>query len=138
MGNVASVATPTSEIVVPVTEALGTISGGYAGYKFGQNAGKPSTDGLAEYRRVNNSEQAKTYRSQKRGTTGRFGKGYLGDAETLNTQLRLNDGTFGNKYIATSPRFQAYLEGAGGNPSYTVVPIGMKNGGTFPKQKYFS
>lgn len=138
VGNVASVATPTSELVVPVTEALGTAIGGYAGWKLGQNIGKPSTEGLAEYRRVSNSEQAKTYRSQKRDIIGRFGKGYLGDAETLNTQLRLNDGTFGNKYIAAYPRYQAYLEGAGGNPSYTVVPIGMKNGGTFPKKKYFS
>lgn len=138
MGNVTSVATPTSKIVVPITEMLGAAAGGYTGYKLGQNVGKPNTKGLAEYRRVNNSEQAKTYRSQKRGTTGRFSKGHLGDTETLNTQLRLNDGTFGNKYIAASPRYQAYLEGAGGNPSYTVVPIGMKNGGTFPKQKYFS
>lgn len=46
MGNVASVATPTSEIVAPVTEALGTAIGGYGGWKFGQNAGKPSLDGL--------------------------------------------------------------------------------------------
>lgn len=46
MGNTASVATPTSEIVAPVTEALGTAIGGYGGWKFGQNAGKPSLDGL--------------------------------------------------------------------------------------------
>lgn len=46
MGNVASVATPTSEIVAPVTEALGTAVGGYTGWKFGQHAGKPSLDGL--------------------------------------------------------------------------------------------
>ena len=42
MGNVASVATPTSEIVVPVTEALGAAAGGFTGYKLGQNVGKPS------------------------------------------------------------------------------------------------
>jgi hypothetical protein len=46
MGNAASVATPTSELVAPVTEALGTAIGGYGGWKFGQNAGKPSLDGL--------------------------------------------------------------------------------------------
>ena len=46
MGNVASVATPTSEIVVPVTETLGAVAGGYGGWKFGQNVGKPSLDGL--------------------------------------------------------------------------------------------
>lgn len=46
MGNAASVATPTSEIVAPVTEAVGTAIGGYGGWKFGQNAGKPSLDGL--------------------------------------------------------------------------------------------
>lgn len=139
MDNVASVATPTSEIVAPITEMLGATAGGYAGYKLGQNVGKPSTKGLAEYRRVNNSERAKTYRSQKRGTTGRFGKkAYIGDAETLDAQMRLNDGTYGNRYIVGTPEYQAYLEGAGGNSSYTVVPIGMKNGGNFPKKKYFS
>lgn len=139
MGNVASVATPTSEIVVPVTEALGTASGGYAGYKFGQNAGRPSGRGMASYRRTNNSEPAKTHRTQKREVSGRFGrKAYIGDAETLDQQMRLPDGTYGNRYIVGTPEYQAYLEGAGGNSSYTVVPIGMKNGGNFPKKKYFS
>ena len=46
MGNVASVATPTSELVVPVTEAVGTALGGYAGYQFGNNAGSPSLEGM--------------------------------------------------------------------------------------------
>lgn len=46
MGNVASIATPTSELVVPVTEAIGTALGGYAGYQFGNNAGSPSLEGM--------------------------------------------------------------------------------------------
>lgn len=106
MGNVASVATPTSEIVAPVTEALGTAVGGYTGWKFGQNVGKPSKRGLASFRRTNNSEHAKTHRTQKREASGRFGrKAYIGDAETLDQQMRLNDGTYGNKYIVGTPEY---------------------------------
>ena len=136
MGNAASVATPTSEIAVPVAEAIGGAAGAAAGAWGSQYVGTPSTQGLAGYRRVNNSAPARTYRSQRRVGGGRFGKrGHYGDGKALDSQVRLNDGTFGYKYQPTTPEYQAYLEGAGGNPSYTVVPIGMKNGGLIPRRK---
>ena len=136
MGNVASVATPTSEIAVPVAEAIGGAAGAAAGAWGSQYVGTPSTQGLAGYRRVNNSAPARTYRSQRRVGGGRFGKrGHYGDGKALDAQVRLNDGTFGYKYQPATPEYQAYLEGAGGNPSYTVVPIGMKNGGLIPRKK---
>ena len=119
-------------------QVFGAAIGGAAAAEGSQYLGKPGTRGMAGYRRTNNSQSAKTYRSQKRGTTGRFGKkAYLGDAETLDAQMRLGDGTYGYKHVPATPEYQAYLEGAGGNPSYTVVPIGMKNGGNFPRKKYF-
>ena len=119
-------------------QVVGAAIGGAAAAEGSQYLGKPGTRGMAGYRRTNNSQSAKTYRSQKRGTTGRFGKkAYLGDAETLDAQMRLGDGTYGYKHVPATPEYQAYLEGAGGNPSYTVVPIGMKNGGNFPRKKYF-
>lgn len=136
MGNAASVATPTSEIAVPVAEAIGGAAGAAAGALGSQYVGTPSTQGLAGYRRVNNSAPARTYRSQRRVGGGRFGKrGHYGDGKALDSQVRLNDGTFGYKYQPTTPEYQAYLEGAGGNPSYAVVPIGMKNGGLIPRKK---
>lgn len=136
MGNVASVATPTSEIVVPVAEAAGGAAGAALGAWGSQYVGTPSTQGLAGYRRVNNSAPARTYRSQRRVGGGRFGKrGHYGDGKALDAQVRLNDGTFGYKYQPATPEYQAYLEGAGGNPSYAVVPIGMKNGGLIPRKK---
>lgn len=139
MGNVASVVTPTSEIVVPVAEAVGGAAGAIGGAYGAQYIGTPGTQGLAGYQRTNNSAPARTYRSQRRIGGGRFGKrGHYGDGKALDSQVRLNDGTFGYKYQPVTPEYQAYLEGAGGNPSYTVVPIGMKNGGNFPRKKYFS
>ena len=136
MGNAASVATPTSEIAVPVAEAIGGAAGAAAGAWGSQYVGAPSTQGLAGYRRVNNSAPARTYRSQRRVGGGRFGKrGHYGDGKALDAQVRLNDGTFGYKYQPVTPEYQAYLEGAGGNTSYAVVPIGMKNGGLIPRRK---
>ena len=136
MGNVASVATPTSEIVVPVAEAAGGAAGAALGAWGSQYVGTPSTQGLAGYQRVNTSAPARTYRSQRRVGGGRFGKrGHYGDGKALDAQVRLNDGTFGYKYQPATPEYQAYLEGAGGNPSYAVVPIGMKNGGLIPRKK---
>lgn len=136
MGNAASVATPTSEIAVPVAEAIGSAAGAAAGAWGSQYVGAPSTQGLAGYRRVNNSAPARTYRSQRRVGGGRFGKrGHYGDGKALDAQVRLNDGTFGYKYQPVTPEYQAYLEGAGGNTSYAVVPIGMKNGGLIPRRK---
>lgn len=136
MGNAASVATPTSEIAVPVAEAIGGAVGTAAGAWGSQYVGAPSTQGLAGYRRVNNSAPARTYRSQRRVGGGRFGKrGHYGDGKALDAQVRLNDGTFGYKYQPVTPEYQAYLEGAGGNTSYAVVPIGMRNGGLIPRRK---
>lgn len=136
MGNAASVATPTSEIAVPVAEAIGGAAGAAAGAWGSQYVGAPSTQGLAGYRRVNNSAPARTYRSQRRVGGGRFGKrGHYGDGKALDAQVRLNDGTFGYKYQPVTPEYQAYLEGAGGNTSYAVVPIGMRNGGLIPRRK---
>ena len=115
-------------------------AGGAAGAALGawgsQYVGTPSTQGLAGYQRVNTSAPARTYRSQRRVGGGRFGKrGHYGDGKALDAQVRLNDGTFGYKYQPATPEYQAYLEGAGGNPSYAVVPIGMKNGGLIPRKK---
>ena len=140
MGNVASVVTPTSEIVVPVAELAGGIGGAMLGAAGSQYVGKPGTEGLAGYQRTNNSAPRRTWRSQRRVGKGRFGvKGHYGDgSEALSQQVRLNDGTYGYRYQPASPRYADYLEGAGGNASYTVVPIGMKNGGYFPKVKYFN
>ena len=119
-------------------QVFGAAVGGAAAAEGSQYLGKPGTRGMAGYRRTNNSAPERTYRSQRRIGGGRFGKkGHLGDGKVLDQQVRLNDGTFGFKYQPTTPEFQAYLEGAGGNPSYTVVPIGMKNGGNFPRKKYF-
>lgn len=144
MGNVASVATPTSNLVVPVTEAIGTIAGGYAGWKFGQNVGKPSTEGLAEFRRTNNSAPQFTGRSQNRSGKFKTGGYGVGSAPIQGTKGRIGsyqrplgaqqprwaDGPFGGQYArhnsaGMSDRFLRYMEGAKGNPSYSVELLGM-------------
>jgi peptidoglycan hydrolase-like protein with peptidoglycan-binding domain len=115
---------------------VGSVLGGAASAAGSRHLGKPGTRGMAGYRRTNNSAPAKTWRSQRRMGKGRFGvQGHHGDAQVLDQQVRLNDGTFGYKYQPGTPEYQAYLEGAGGNPSYEVVPIGMKNGGLIPRNK---
>lgn len=115
---------------------VGSVLGGAAGAAGSRHLGKPGTRGMAGYRRTNNSAPARTWRSQRRMGKGRFGvQGHYGDGQVLDQQVRLNDGTFGYRYQPATPEYQAYLEGAGGNPSYEVVPIGMKNGGLIPRKK---
>lgn len=157
MGNVASVATPTGDLVVPVTEALGAAFGGYGAVKLGQNLGKPGIDGLAEYRRTNNSAPQFTGRSQNRSGKFKTGGYGIGNAPTQLTKGRIGsyqlplegqqprwaNGPFGGQYTkynsaGMSNKFLRYMEGAKGNPSYSVELLGMKNGGTFPRNKYFS
>lgn len=135
MGNVASVATPTSEIVVPVTEALGATAGGFTGYKLGQNVGKPSLEGMG-------AEHGKSPRLHNRKSTL---KDYKPRAER---------GDKGKKRAKKGydwmdkPVVVLYQAPAGGNTA-TVVPAESPinfenlsarkaNGGSIERKKYFS
>ena len=135
MGNVASVATPTSDIVVPVTEALGAAAGGFTGYKLGQNVGKPSLEGMrAEHgkspRLHNRKSTLKDYKPRaERGDKGkkRAKKGYD---------------------WRDKPVVVLYQAPAGGNTQPVAPaesPINFENlsarkanGGSIERKKYFS
>lgn len=142
MGTVASVATPTSEIVVPIAEAAGGAAGAALGAWGSQYVGTPSTQGLASFRRTNNSAPQFTGRSQNR--SGRFKtggyslgqepvqitKGRLGSYTTLGKQPRWANGPFGGQFAKKNSKgmsedFIRYMEGAKGNPSYSVEFLGM-------------
>lgn len=135
MGNVASVATPTSDIVVPVTEALGAAAGGFTGYKLGQNVGKPSLEGMR-------AEHGKSPRLHNRKSTL---KDYKPRAER---------GDRGTKRVKKGydwrdkPVVVLYQAPAGGNATPITPaesPINFENlsarkanGGSIERKKYFS
>lgn len=134
MGNVASVATPTSDIVVPVTEALGAAAGGFTGYKLGQNVGKPSLEGMR-------AEHGKSPRLHNRKSTL---KDYKPRAER---------GDRGTKRVKKGydwrdkPVVVLYQAPVGGNatPVTPESPINFENlsarkanGGSIERKKYFS
>ncbi len=116
---------------------IGTVIGGLLGGIGSRFFGKPSVDGVAQYSRTNKSAPAKTTRTLMKNKKGKGTNYRIGDKVELDQQLRMNDGTFGNRRIAASPEYQAYLEGAGGNPSYSVEILGMKKGGSFDRKNYF-
>jgi peptidoglycan hydrolase-like protein with peptidoglycan-binding domain len=116
---------------------IGTAIGGLLGGFGSRFFGKPSISRVARYSKTNTSAPAKTPRTLMRGNKGQGTDYRIGDQVVLDKQIRMNDGTFGTRHVPASPEYQAYLEGAGGNPAYSIEILGMKNGGSFNKKNYF-
>ena len=111
---------------------VGATIGGMLGGFGSRFLGRPQGRGLARYERTNSSAPRRTTRTLMRNSKGQGTNMRIGDEASLDQQMRIN-GQFGRKNVPVTPEYQNYLEGAGGNPSYSVNLIGMKRGGFFPK-----
>lgn len=111
---------------------IGSTIGGMLGGFGSRFLGRPQVSGLARYERTNSSAPSRTTRTLMKNSKGQGTNMRIGDEAVLDQQMRVN-GQFGRKYIPANPEHQNYIEGAGGNPSYSVTLLGMKRGGFFPK-----
>lgn len=111
---------------------IGSGIGGLLGAFGSRFLGRPQAGGLARYERTNSSAPGRTTRTLMKNSKGQGTDMRIGNKAALDRQMRVN-GQFGRKTVPATPEYQNYLEGAGGNPSYSVNLLGMKQGGFFPK-----